>query len=330
MKKFMNTAETMVAESVEGFVRAHEAFVVFGAERKCIRRRHLTSGKVALISGGGAGHEPMHIGFVGQGMLDAACVGHIFTSPTPSQIIAAIEETDTGAGCLLVVKNYDGDLMNFEMAIEMAGDRHSLDMVVVSDDIETSRTGEGRGRRGVAGTLIVEKILGAAAERGMPLAGLKQLGEGLNSRIRSMGVALNGVTVPQTERSTFSLGPGEMEMGVGIHGEPGHARLPFSAADAIIGQLCETIADDITVARGASALLFVNGLGGTPPAELYLAYNSARRFIEEKAMPIERSLVGTYVTSLDMQGLSVTLALLTDEELALWDAPVATAALHWP
>ncbi|ANK86187.1 MULTISPECIES: dihydroxyacetone kinase subunit DhaK [Rhizobium] len=330
MKKFMNTAETMVAESVEGFVRAHEAFVVFGAERKCIRRRHLTLGKVALISGGGAGHEPMHIGFIGQGMLDAACVGHIFTSPTPSQIIAAIEEADTGAGCLLVVKNYDGDLMNFEMAIEMAGDRHSLDMVVVSDDIETSRTGEGRGRRGVAGTLIVEKLIGAAAERGMSLAELKQLGEGLNRRYRSMGVALNGVTVPQTERKTFALGPGEMEMGVGIHGEPGHVRQPFAAADAIIGHLCETIADDIAAAPGMRALLFVNGLGGTPPAELYLAYNSARRFIEERGIPIERSLVGTYVTSLDMQGLSVTLALLTDEEIALWDAPVATAALRWP
>ncbi|MGR9246639.1 MULTISPECIES: dihydroxyacetone kinase subunit DhaK [Rhizobium] len=330
MKKFMNTAETMVAESVEGFVRAHETLVVFGTERRCIRRRHLTPGKVALISGGGAGHEPMHIGFVGHGMLDAACVGHIFTSPTPSQIIAAIEEADTGAGCLLVVKNYDGDLMNFEMAIEMAGDRHNIDMVVVSDDIETSRIGEGRGRRGVAGTLIVEKILGAAAERGMTLSALKQLGEGLNTRIRSMGVALNGVTVPQTERTTFSLGPDEMEMGVGIHGEPGHARQPLAASDAIIEHLCETIANDIAVASSARALLFINGLGGTPPAELYLAYNSARRFIEERGIPIERSLVGTYVTSLDMQGLSVTLALLTNEEIALWDAPVATAALNWP
>lgn len=193
----------------------------------------------------------MHIGFVGQGMLDAACVGHIFTSPTPSQIIAAIEEADTGAGCLLLVKNYDGDLMNFEMAIEMAGDHHSLDMIVVSDDIETSRSGEGRGRRGVAGTLIVEKILGAAAEGGMPLAELKQLGEGLNTRIRSMGVALNGVTVPQTERTTFSLEPDEMEMGVGIHGEPGHYTQPFAAANAIIMRLCETIIADIAVTPGA-------------------------------------------------------------------------------
>jgi dihydroxyacetone kinase-like protein len=329
MKKFMNTAETMVAESVEGFVRAHEAFAVFGAQRKCVRRRDLTPGKVAVISGGGAGHEPMHIGFVGRGMLDAACIGHIFTSPTPSQIIGAIDETDTGAGCLLIVKNYDGDVMNFEMAMEMVGDRHRIEMVVVSDDMETARTGEGRGRRGVAGTLVIEKIIGAAAEQGMSLEQLKALGDRLNGRVRSMGVALGGVTVPQTERPTFSLGPDEMELGVGIHGEPGHSREPFCPSDAIIEKLCMTIAADIAVPAGAKALLFVNGLGSTPPAELYVAYNAARNFMEQRQIRVERSLVGTYVTSLDMQGLSVTLALLTDEEIALWDQPVATAALHW-
>ena len=329
MKKFMNTAETMAAESVEGFVRAHEAFVVFGAERRCVRRRHLQPGKVAVISGGGAGHEPMHIGFVGQGMLDAACVGHVFTSPTPSQIISAIEETDTGHGCLLIVKNYDGDIMNFEMAMEMAAGRHDIATVIVADDIETARVGEGRGRRGVAGTLIVEKLLGAAAEQGMPLQALKQLADGLSARIRSMGVALNGVTVPHTQRTTFALGAGEMEVGIGIHGEPGHSRQPFAASDAIVRQLCETIVGDIAVQPGAKALLFVNGLGGTPPAELYLAYNAARRFMEKQGIVIERSLVGTYVTSLDMQGLSITLALLTAEELQLWDFPVMTAALRW-
>ncbi|KQV80026.1 dihydroxyacetone kinase subunit DhaK [Rhizobium sp. Root1220] len=329
MKKFMNTADTMVTESVEGFVRAHAEFVVFGAERKCIRRRHLTPGKVAVISGGGAGHEPMHIGFVGRGMLDAACVGHIFTSPTPSQIIGAIEEADTGAGCLLVVKNYDGDVMNFEMAAEMVAARHRIEMVIVSDDIETARVGDGRGRRGVAGTLVVERILGAAAEQGMSLDRLKSLGEGLSPKIRSMGVALTGVTVPHTQRTTFSLSATEMEMGVGIHGEPGHSRKPFSAADTIVRYLCEAIAGDIASQPNAKALLFVNGLGGTPPAELYVAYDAARRFIENGGIQIERSLVGTYVTSLDMQGLSVTLALLSDEELALWDSPVATAALRW-
>ena len=328
MKKFMNSAETMVAESVEGFVRAHEEYVVFGADRKCIRRRHLVPGKVAIISGGGAGHEPMHIGFVGRGMLDAACVGHIFTSPTPGQIISAIEEADTGAGCLLVVKNYDGDVMNFEMAAEMASHRHRVEMVLACDDIETARAGDGRGRRGVAGTLITERLLGAAAEQRVPLAELKAIGDSLSSRIRSMGVALTGVTVPHTQRTTFTLGPNEIEMGVGIHGEPGHSREPFCNADAMVRRLIETIFSDIS--RNADkALLLVNGLGGTPPAELYLAYNSALRIIAEHGVQIERSLVGTYATSLDMQGLSVTLAFLTDEEFSLWDSPVATAALRW-
>ncbi len=328
MKKFMNSAETMVAESLEGFVRAHEEFVVFGADRKFVRRRHLVPGKVAIISGGGAGHEPMHIGFVGRGMLDAACVGHIFTSPTPDQIVGAIEETDTGAGCLLVVKNYDGDVMNFEMAAEMASSRHEIEMVIVSDDIETGRTHDARGRRGVAGTVIVERLLGAAAERGMLLDELKALAGDLAPRVRSMGVALTGVTVPHTQRSTFALGPNEIEMGVGIHGEPGHMREPFSNADAIITHLSQTVFNEVAPVAD-KALLFVNGLGGTPPAELYLAYNTAHRFMTDHGLRIVRSLVGTYATSLDMQGLSVTLAILSDEGLSLWDSPIATAALRW-
>jgi dihydroxyacetone kinase-like protein len=261
-------------------------------------------------------------------MLDAACVGHIFTSPTPSQITSAIEEADTGAGCLLVVKNYDGDVMNFEMAAEIASSRHKIETVIVGDDIETAGTGDRRGRRGVAGTLIVEKLLGAAAERGMTLAELKNLGDGLAPRIRSMGVALTGVAVPHTQRTTFALGPSEMEMGVGIHGEPGHSREPFSDADTIVRHLSETVFNDIARTAG-KALLFVNGLGGTPPAELYLAYNTAHRFMVNYGLRIERSLVGTYATSLDMQGLSVTLAFLSDEEFSLWDSPVATGALRW-
>ncbi|OWW00287.1 dihydroxyacetone kinase subunit DhaK [Rhizobium sp. R693] len=328
MKKFMNAAETMVAESVEGFVRAHEEFVAFGPDRQFVRRRHLVPGKVAVISGGGAGHEPMHIGFVGRGMLDAACVGHIFTSPTPGQILSAIEDVDTGAGCLLVVKNYDGDLMNFEMAAEMASSRHRIEMVIVSDDIETAKTHDGRGRRGVAGTVIMERLLGAAAENGMALAELKTLAAGLSSRVRSMGVALTGVTVPHTRRSTFSLGPGEIEMGVGIHGEPGHSREPFSNADTIVRRLSEVVFNDVAPVSD-KALLLVNGLGGTPPAELYLAYNVAHRFMLGHGLQIARSLVGTYASSLDMQGLSISLALLSDEEFILWDSPVATAALRW-
>ena len=329
MKKFMNKAASMVAESLEGFVSAHDRLVMFGADRKFVRRRHLTPGKVAIISGGGAGHEPMHVGFVGQGMLDAACTGHIFTSPTPDQIIAAIEETDTGAGCLLIVKNYDGDLMNFEMAAETMTGRHRIETVIVSDDTAVQGAARSSGRRGVAGTLVVEKILGAAAEAGMDLAGLKALGDRLNTRIRTMGVALGGVTVPDTARSTFVLGPDEMEVGVGIHGEPGLSRQKLADANTIASMICNTILADIELRNSDQGLVLVNGFGGTPTPELYLIYNVARRLFEAKGIPIARSLVGTYVTSLDMAGLSVTLALLDEELLHLWDASVSTAALQW-
>jgi dihydroxyacetone kinase-like protein len=328
MKKFMNGVETMVAESLEGFVRAHDR-VVFGAERKFVRRRDLVAGKVAVISGGGGGHEPLHVGFVGAGMLDAACTGHVFTSPTPDQIVAAIEETDTGAGCLLVVKNYDGDVMNFEMAAEMAASRHKIEMVLVKDDVAQLRPGSSQGRRGVAGTVIFEKLIGAAAETGADLATLKALGDGLNNRIRSMGVALRGVAVPNTRRETFVLGPDEMEMGVGIHGEPGRSREAFTDANATIAKLCAAILGDMEPIADASPLLLINGFGGTPSSELYLAYDIARRFFEARGIAAARSLVGTYVTSLDMAGLSVTLCLLNDEELRLWDMPVSTAALCW-
>ena len=326
MKKFMNAVDSMVAESLEGFVAAHEQLIAFGAGRKFVRRRTLTTGKVAIISGGGAGHEPMHTGFVGPGMLDAACTGHIFTSPTPDQIVAAIEETDTGAGCLLMVKNYDGDVMNFEMAAEMAAAHHAIDMVVVKDDV--AHGSRSQGRRGVAGTLIVEKLIGASAENGAKLQDLKALGDGLNHRIRSMGVALRGVAVPNTRRETSVLGADEMEMGVGIHGEPGRSREAFTNATEIVEALCTAILADMGEVAPANALLFVNGFGGTPSPELYLAYGIARRFLESRGIPVSRSLVGTYVTSLDMAGLSVTLAMLTDAETALWDAPVSTAALN--
>jgi dihydroxyacetone kinase-like protein len=325
MKKFINEVDSMVAESLEGLVAAHENLLVFGAGRKFVRRRDLVSGKVAVISGGGAGHEPLHVGFVGTGMLDAACTGHIFTSPTPDQIVAAIEETDTGAGCLLVVKNYDGDVMNFEMAAEMAAAGHAIDMVVVKDDV--AHGSRSQGRRGVAGTLVFEKLIGAAAENRAALQELKALGDALNARIRSMGVALRGVAVPNTRRETFVLGADEMEMGVGIHGEPGRSRETFVNATQTVEVLCKTILDDMGKVAPANALLFVNGFGGTPSPELYLAYGIARRFFEAHGVAVVRSLVGTYVTSLDMAGLSVTLAMLSDAELGLWDAPVATAAL---
>ncbi|GLK82341.1 dihydroxyacetone kinase subunit DhaK [Ancylobacter defluvii] len=333
MKKIMNAPERFVAESLEGLVRAHEDLVVFGGERKFIRRRHLAPGKVAVISGGGAGHEPLHSGFVGHGMLDAACTGHVFTSPTPDQIVAAMDETDTGAGCLLIVKNYDGDVMNFEMAAEMAASRHAIETVIVEDDAATGPAVRSRGRRGVAGTIVVEKLLGAAAERGAELGALKELGEGLNARIRSMGVALRGVAMPNNPRETFDLGPEEMEIGVGIHGEPGLTRTGFADADAIIRRLGEAILAELPPELlgdpDLRPLLLVNGFGGTPPIELYLAYGLARRFFEAHGIVPVRSLTGTFVTSLDMAGLSLTLALLTPDQLALWGAPVATPALSW-
>jgi dihydroxyacetone kinase-like protein len=327
MKKFINGVESMVAESLDGFVCAHARQLVFGRERKFVRRRDLVPGKVSIISGGGAGHEPLHVGFVGAGMLDAACTGHIFTSPTPDQIIAAIEETDTGAGCLLIVKNYDGDVMNFEMAAEMAAARHAIEMVVVKDDV--AHGSRSQGRRGVAGTLIVEKLIGAAAENGAGLAALKALGEGLDGRIRSMGVALRGVAVPNTRRETFVLGEDEMEVGVGIHGEPGRSREPFSSAGEIVALLCRSILADFGAVPPGNPLLFVNGFGGTPSPELYLAYGIAERHFKAEGIDARRSLVGTYVTSLDMAGLSVTLALLSDAELALWDQNVSTPTLFW-
>ncbi|MEK1890317.1 MAG: dihydroxyacetone kinase subunit DhaK [Phyllobacterium sp.] len=330
MKKFMNTAASLVAESLQGFVAAHEQTVMFAPERKFVLRRNPSFGKVALISGGGAGHEPLHVGFVGQGMLDAACTGHIFTSPTPDQIIAAIELTDTGAGCLLIVKNYDGDVMNFEMAAEAVAQTHRIKTIIVSDDVAAYGVGRSSGRRGVAGTLIVEKILGAAAEAGTDLAQLKALGEHLGERVRTMGVALSGVIVPDTARPTFLLEADEMEVGVGIHGEPGIGREKMASANAIAALLCDRVLADIG-ARDANepALLFLNGFGGTPTSELYLVYNAARRLFEAAGFTIARSLVGTYVTSLDMAGLSITLARLDEAMLSLWDAPVATPALRW-
>ena len=331
MKKFMNAAATLAQDSLNGFVAAHADIVVFGAGQKFVRRRVLSAGKVSVISGGGAGHEPMHSGFVGHGMLDAACIGHVFTSPTPDQIVAAIRETESGAGTLLIVKNYDGDLMNFEMAVEMAAaiDRPRVATVVVNDDIAVERSARGTGRRGVAGTLVVEKIVGAAAQSGTALDDLKLLGDAVVAATRTMGVALTGTTVPQTTRETFTLDAQEMEIGVGIHGEPGRARVPMADASAIVDLICGHLLDDLGSLRGRSVLLFVNGLGGTPLSELYLVFGLARSLLERRGATVARSLVGVYVTSLDMAGMSITITVLNARLTALWDAPVTTASLRW-
>jgi phosphoenolpyruvate---glycerone phosphotransferase subunit DhaK len=327
MKKFINSVDNVLAESLDGFAAAHADLVALGSERKFVRRRELNPKKVALVSGGGSGHEPLHAGFVGYGMLDAACPGQIFTSPTPDQIVEAAQAVASDAGVLFIVKNYAGDRMNFEMAAEIAEGRTAT--IVTDDDVAVENSTHSIGRRGVAGTLIVEKIVGAAAEKGADLAGCVTLGERVNARTRSMGVALTSCTVPAAGSPTFALGEDEMEMGVGIHGEPGRRRVKLERADAIAHEMTTAIAEDLAAHNGSEALLLVNGFGGTPTIELYLMYQAARRMLETHGLRITRSLVGSYVTSLDMAGCSLTVSLLDAETTALWDHPVRTAALKW-
>jgi phosphoenolpyruvate---glycerone phosphotransferase subunit DhaK len=327
MKKLINAVDTVLAESLDGFARAHADLLVLGEERKFIRRKTLKTGKVALISGGGSGHEPLHGGLVGLGMLDAACPGQVFTSPTPDQMIAAAEAVDTGAGCLFIVKNYEGDVMNFDMAKEMAG--REIETIVTDDDVSVENSLYTTGRRGVAGTLIVEKMVGAAAEQGRDLGALQALGRKVNAATRSMGVALTSCTVPAAGKPTFDLPADEMEMGVGIHGEPGRRRVKLAPAMAIAEEMVGAIVGDLKPATGAPALLLVNGMGGTPTMELYLLFENAAAIAEKHGLRVARSLVGNYVTSLDMAGASITLTLLDEEMTALWDAPVHTAALRW-
>lgn len=312
-------------ESLDGLAAAHGDILLLGDAHPFVRRRRLKSGKVALISGGGSGHEPLHAGFVGYGMLDAACPGQIFTAPTPDQMLAAMA-LDSGAGVLFIVKNYAGDVMNFDMAREMTS--HAM-QVVTNDDVALEDSLFSAGRRGTAGTLVVEKIVGAAAEEGMALCNLKSLGERVNDATRSMGVALSSCTVPAVGGPTFDIGDNEIEFGVGIHGEPGRRGERLKSADAIAEEICEAIAGDIGASIRAPALLFVNGFGATPLMELYVMYNSARRIFTAQGFSIERSLVGSYVTSLDMAGCSITLSMLDESRAKYWDAPVHTAALRW-
>jgi dihydroxyacetone kinase-like protein len=327
MKKLINAPADALAESLDGFAAAHADIVLLGDKRQFGRRRVLHPGKVALISGGGSGHEPLHMGFVGHGMLDAACPGQVFTSPTPDQMLAAVAAVDTGAGVLFIVKNYEGDTMNFQLAAEMA-DGH-VETVTVDDDVAVESSTYSTGRRGVAGTLIVEKLVGAAAERGASLAELKSLGEQVNGQTRSMGLALTSCTVPAVGRPTFAIGDDEMEMGVGIHGEPGRRRVKLAPADAIADEMVGAILGDLDLRQGTEVLLLVNGLGGTPTMELYLMVNSARRVIEAKGVKVARFLTGSLVTSLDMAGCSITVSVLGEAERTLWDAPVHTPALRW-
>ena len=327
MKKLINHVDTVLSESLDGFAAAHADIVTLGAERQFVRRRSLKPGKVALISGGGSGHEPLHAGFVGHGMLDAACPGQVFTSPTPDQMLAAAQSVDGGAGVLFIVKNYSGDMMNFQMAAEMLDLENAT--VLVNDDVAVENSTYTTGRRGVAGTLIVERIVGAAAERGDKLAALKALGDAVNKATASMGVALTSCTVPAAGKPTFQLGDDEMEVGVGIHGEPGRRRVKLTDADGIAAELVGAILKDLALKPGQPVILLVNGFGGTPSLELYLMVNAAMKLLGAAGIKVVRHLTGTYVTSLDMAGCSITVTAVNDEWLQLWDSPVHTAALRW-
>ncbi len=328
MKKFINEVDAFLPESLRGFAAAHADLVRLNEEPAYLARADApVQGKVALISGGGSGHEPLHGGFVGRGMLDAACPGQVFTSPTPDQMQAAAEAVDGGAGLMFIVKNYTGDVMNFEMAAELVGE--GVESVLIDDDVAVEDSSFTSGRRGVAGTLVVEKVLGAAAEAGADLQALKALGERVKRRTASMGVALTSCTVPAAGKPTFEIGGDEMEVGVGIHGEPGRERVKLAAADRIAEQLVGALLEELKPERGQRVLLLVNGMGATPLLELYLMYDAARRALAPSGVEIARSLVGNYVTSLDMAGCSLTLTLLDEELAGHWDAQALTPALRW-
>jgi dihydroxyacetone kinase-like protein len=327
MKKLINATEDVVSESLAGFAAAHSDIVRIGEQAPFVQRRHPKPGKVALVSGGGSGHEPLHGGFVGQGMLDAAVPGQVFTSPTPDLILAAAEAADTGGGVLFIVKNYEGDIMNFEMAREMS--EKPIATVVTDDDVAVEKSTFSTGRRGVAGTLIVEKIVGAAAEEGRSLAALKILGDRVNAATRSIGIALTSCTVPAAGKPTFEIAEDEMEIGVGIHGEPGRRRVKLMPAAEIAAEMVNAITADLGARVRGEIILLVNGFGGTPLSELYLMYDAVRKRLEAAGSVVVRSLVGNFVTSLDMAGCSVTVSVLDEETKRLWDAPVHTPALRW-
>ena len=325
MKRLMNQVGKIRDEALDGFALAHAETVEVGAEREYVRRRQVKPGKVALISGGGAGHEPLHIGFVGHGMLDAACPGQIFTSPNPNQMLNAAKAVDGGAGILFIVKNYPGDMLKFEMAAEML----ELDnaMVVVNDDVALEDSPHTNGRRGVAGTLIVEKILGAAAERGYTLEQLKELGDSVNKNTASMGVALTSCTVPAAGKPTFHISESDMEIGVGIHGEPGIAREKLPTASQLAERMVNQIVADVPFAAGEEVAVMINGLGATPLQELYLFNNAVSSFIEAKGLKIYRTFVGNFMTAIDMAGASISILRLDAETKALLDAAADTPAL---
>ena len=330
MKKFINKVDDLLAESLGGFAAAHSDLIQFKQNPNFLTRRNKAHNKVAIISGGGSGHEPLHAGYIGYGMLDAACPGHVFTSPSPDQMLAAALAVQASKGILFIVKNYAGDVMNFEMAGEMLAFEHAT--VLTSDDSAVINSTYTTGRRGVAGTVIVEKCVGSLAETGASLQACKALGEKVNARTASIGAALTSCTVPAAGRPTFDLSANDIEMGVGIHGEPGRRRITLRSADKLVEEMVEAILADFNLRHidsKSEALLLINGFGATPLMELYLIYNTAAKLFKSKGVIIARSLVGNYVTALDMAGASITLCMLDDEIKQHWDAPVHTAALRW-
>lgn len=331
MKKLINDPRSVVDESVQGFGLAHADLVTVSADPTFITRKDApVSGKVGLVSGGGSGHEPLHAGYVGKGMLDAAVPGAVFTSPTPDQILPATLAVDSGAGVVHIVKNYTGDVLNFETAAELAeAEGISVRTVLVNDDVAVEDSLYTAGRRGVGGTVLVEKIAGAAAERGDDLDAVAAIGDRVNANVRTMGVALSACTVPHAGNPSFDLNEDEVEIGIGIHGEPGRHRIPMENADGITDRLLEPVLADLGITSGDKVLLFVNGMGGTPLSELYIVYRRAVQVLAHRGAAVERSLVGNYITALEMQGCSISVLRLDEEFTELWDAPVHTAALRW-
>jgi phosphoenolpyruvate---glycerone phosphotransferase subunit DhaK len=330
MKKLLNDPAEVVKESLVGLAAAHGDLVRYDAEAQILVRADAPADKVGLVSGGGSGHEPMHGGFVGAGMLDAACPGEVFTSPVPDQMLAATKAVDAGKGVVHIVKNYTGDVMNFKLAAEDALDEGiDVESVLIDDDVAVQDSLYTAGRRGVGATVLAEKIAGAAAERGDDLASVAGLARRVNEKARSYGVALSSCIPPAAGAPIFDLPDGEMEVGIGIHGEPGRERRPLGSAGEIAELMIEAVVSDLEPADGASVLPFVNGMGGTPQLELYLLYGEIDRRLREHGLRPERRLVGSYITSLEMAGASLTLLELDDELTALWDAPVHTPALSW-
>ena len=330
MKKLINDPQDVVAEALLGIEAARPDVRVDHANRIIYRRDTPKSGKVGLVSGGGSGHEPLHGGFVGLGMLDAACAGQIFTSPTPDQMLEATKGVDSGSGVLHIVKNYTGDVMNFEMAAELAAAETGIgiDTVVINDDVAVEDSLFTAGRRGVGVTVLLEKLVGAAAEEGRPLSDLVTLAQTINDSGRSMGMALTSCTVPAAGKPTFELSADEMELGIGIHGEPGRRRVALASAHQIANQLLEPILADLDF-TSSPVIAMLNGMGGTPLIELYLMYGEVAKILDKAGISVARNLVGNYITSLEMAGCSVTLLRADEKLIRLWDAPVNTAGLRW-